>query len=267
LARSVLIDGRYRSAVTLPGYRCGMRPANAGKTYPFEVYSREQINRLLAAYGRGYAGARDRAAVVVMWRCGLRVAEMTALMPRELDLDAGTVTVMHGKGDRRRVVGIDPQAAAVVDGWLRKRARLGLGARHPVFCVISRPSVGKRWYTSCVRESVKDAGTRAGLTAEGVRVHPHGLRHTYASELAREGVPLPMIQALLGHKSLATTARYVHQLAPWEAIEIAQRRRWDQELTHRQRSLLEQLGPLLEELRPLILNGQLDVGSGIRLAA
>jgi site-specific recombinase XerD len=220
---SVLIAGRRRSYVTLPDYRLGMKPANAGKTYPAEVLTRAEIHQLMAALGRGNAGARNRALVVVLWRCGLRVAEALALYPKDLDLDRGTVTVLHGKGDRRRVVGIDPEAAAVVEKWLARRSRLGVNGRHPVFCVISAPTLGKAMYSSAVRESLKHAGVKAGLDK---RVHPHGLRHTYASELAREGVGVNVIQKLLGHNDLATTARYLDHLTPWEAIDIARGRTW-----------------------------------------
>lgn len=242
MPRSVFIDGRRRSVVTLPGYRLGVRPANAGNKYPAETYSREQIHRLMSALGRGNAGARNRAIVVTMWRSGLRVAEVLDLVPRDVDLAAGTVTIRHGKGDRRRVVGIDPEAAAVVEAWLARRTLLEVAPARPLFCVISRPSVGRPVYSSCIREALKDAGDRAGLTAEGVRVHPHAFRHTFASELAREGVPVNVIKALLGHSSLATTARYLDHLSPWEAIDTIRARQWAP-ITH---------GPAPSVSRPLI---------------
>jgi len=220
---SVLIAGRRRSYVTLPGYRLGMKPGNAGRTFPAEVLTREEIHRLMAHLGKGNAGARNRALIVVMWRCGLRVAETLALSPKDVDLDRGTVTVLHGKGNHRRVVGIDPEAAAVVAAWLERRRKLGLTGRQPLFCVISQPSIGKAMYSSCVREFMKDGAVKAGLDK---RAHPHGLRHTFASDLARERVPLHIIQKLLGHADLATTARYVDHLTPWEAIDAVRARVW-----------------------------------------
>ena len=220
---SVLIDGRRRSYITAPGYRQGMKPANAGRKFPAEVLSRDEIDRLMGALGRGHAGARNRALVVVMWRSGLRVAEALALHPKDIDLAAGTITVLHGKGDRRRVVGVDEEAGAHLRVWFEHRRQLGLTSRHPVFCVISRPTLGKPMYSSTVREALKDAGERAGIAK---RIHPHGLRHTFASDCAREGVPLPFIQMMLGHKDLATTSRYLASLSPWEAINAMRARSW-----------------------------------------
>ena len=76
-------------------------------------------------------------------------------------------------------------------------------------------------HSAVVRECFKDLARRAGIEK---RVHPHGFRHTHASELAREGVPLHIIRAQLGHQDLATTARYVDHLAPWEVIDAIRNR-------------------------------------------
>jgi len=212
-----------RSYVTLPGYRAGMHPPNYGKKYPAEPLTREEINRLLKACCRGNAGARNRAMIVTMWRSGLRIAETLALLPKDVDLAAGTVTVLHGKGDRRRVVGIDPEACAVIEQWIARRRKLGVNGRHPLFCKVSRPDIGAPVQASCFREAMKDAGARAGLDR---RCHPHALRHTCATELAREGVPIQEIQKQLGHKDLVTTIRYIAELNPQAVIDRMRARTW-----------------------------------------
>jgi site-specific recombinase XerD len=229
MRRSVLVDGRPRSAVTLPEYRRGMKPANAGKRYPVEVLTTEEVERLLAVIPRrGFAGPRNRALIVVMWRSGLRVAEALALEPRDVDLERGTVRVRHGKGNQARTVGIDAGPAAVIDLWLQKRQRLAVGRMAPVFCVISGPTRGKELHSAYVREMLKHYAPRAGITK---RVHPHGFRHTHAIELAREGVPVPVISRQLGHADLKTTQRYLDHIEPIEVIETIQRREW-QEPSH-----------------------------------
>ena len=221
---SVLIDGRRRSAITLPGYRLGMRPANYGQTYPAEVLTREEISRLLAACSRrGVAGIRNRALIVVMWRSGLRIAEVLALRVKDIDLDAGTITVLHGKGNRRRTVGIDPEALAVIERWISVRRELGIGPASPLFCTISSTTRGRPVKSSYVREALKDLARKAGIEK---RVHPHGLRHTHASELAREGVPVHVIRRQLGHSSLATTERYIDHLTPMDVIDAMRHREW-----------------------------------------
>jgi len=221
----VLGAPRRRSYITLPGYRAGMKPANAGHTYPAEVLTRDEVNRLLAACSRrGNAGLRTRALITLLYRSGLRVAEALALRPKDIDLENGTVTVLHGKGDRRRTVGVDAQALAVVQLWLDRRRQLGIGVGSPVFCTISQPNPGQEMHSSVVRECFKDLAVKAGIDK---RVHPHGLRHTHASELAREGVPLHVIRKQLGHQDLATTARYIDHLTPWEVIDaIRSREDW-----------------------------------------
>ncbi len=108
--------------------------------------------------------------------------------------------VLHGKGDKCRVVGLDPQAWAVLQRWLDKRKQLGLTGRHPVICTLT----GEPIKTPYVRGLMPRLAKRAGIEK---RVHAHGLRHTGAFELANEGHPMHVIQQQLGHSSLATTER------------------------------------------------------------
>ncbi len=68
---------------------------------------------ICACSNRAPTGIRNRALIVVMYRAGLRLSEALALKPKDVDPDAGTITVLHGKGERRRVVGIDPGSMAI----------------------------------------------------------------------------------------------------------------------------------------------------------
>lgn len=218
---SVLIDGRRRSIVCTREYRLGMSPGNAGKKFPAEIYSREEVDRLMAKMGRGATGARNRAITAVMRRSGLRVAEALALQVKDVDLASGTLVVLHGKGNRRRTVGIDQETVALLEVWLEHRRALRPPAGSPLFCVISRPTIGKPIYSSTIREMLKRAAVKAGVEK---RVHPHGLRHTFAVELMREGVPTPLIKKALGHSSLDTTERYLDHLEPAAVVEMMRRR-------------------------------------------
>lgn len=220
------IPGNHRSFVTTPGHARGRKPGNWGKTYPSEPLTTMEMRLLLAACAGGYAGARDKALYTLLWRTGLRISEALDLLPKDVDLERGRLTVLHGKGNKRRVVGMDERTVAEVQKWMVKRAKLGVGRDQVVFCVIGKPTTGKRMYSACVREQLRDCAKRAGIER---RVAPHQLRHTFASELAAENVPINVISRLLGHSNSGTTARYIDHLNPQAAIDVARARTWDEE--------------------------------------
>lgn len=211
--------------VTDKGYHQGREPANKGRTLPPEILTVDEVDSLLGACSnRAPTGIRNRGLIVVLYRGGLRLGEALALRPKDLDVDAGTITVLHGKGDRRRAVGFDPIASSVVARWMDTRRAMSIDGRRRLFCTLS----GRPLKPSYVRTLLPRLADKVGIEK---RVHPHGLRHTYAYELMMEGVPLPIIQKLLGHGSLATTERYLSHIAPREAIERAQQREWNTDLT------------------------------------
>lgn len=168
---------------------------------------------------RAPTGVRNRALLVTLWRCGLRVAEALAIAPKDIDRVKGTIRVMHGKGDKTRVVGIDPQALAVIERWLDRRAELGIRRTALVFCTLEGTPVAPVY----VRNLMKRIGRKAGIEK---RVHPHGLRHTHAAELRQEGVDIGVISKQLGHSNIATTARYLDHIAPQVVVEAMQKRSW-----------------------------------------
>src|SRR5882724_11331329 len=112
-------------------------PANKGRRYPAEVLTPDEVRALVkACSNRAPTGVRNRALVVALYRGGLRISEALRLAPKDVDRAAGTVTVLHGKGDKRRTVGLDPGAFAVLERWLDRRARLGINGRSPIFCTL-----------------------------------------------------------------------------------------------------------------------------------
>jgi site-specific recombinase XerD len=198
----------------------GRPGANKGVRYPAEILTPDEVRALIrGCSATAPTGIRNRALIAVLWRGGLRIAEALALRPADVDVAAGTVTVLHGKGDRRRVVGLDPGAMALVDRWLEERRELGLGRRRSLFCTLG----GQVLKSQYVRQLLPRLAARAGIAK---RVHPHGLRHTHAVELVGEGVPVNLIQEQLGHASLQTTAVYLRHLAPAERVDRMRRRSW-----------------------------------------
>jgi len=178
------------------------------------------VHRLLAATGRGVTGIRNRALIVVFYRCGLRCAEALALLPRDVDTAVGTLSVRHGKGDTRRTVGLDRETCRSLDAWYVARATVlqsPVSRDTPLFCSLT----GRPLQTSYVRQLMPRLGRRAGIEK---RVHAHGLRATMAVELQRELNPLIIIQGALGHVHASTTSVYLDHLEPREVVDAMRRR-------------------------------------------
>lgn len=209
-----------RPEITMPGYRKGEASVNKGKTFPAEILTGDEMRRLLDAISQtSNYGIRNRALISVLYRSGLRHSEALDLMPKDVDLEAGSITVLHGKGDRRRMVGIDGGATPLIQPWIERRSELAFTHNEPLFCTLK----GTRMGNSYLRSVLPQYAQRAGIAK---RVHPHGLRHTHAYELAMERVEMPIIQRQLGHSSLATTDRYLNHIAPQQVIEAIAKREW-----------------------------------------
>jgi site-specific recombinase XerD len=179
-----------------------------------------EIERLLrACSNRAPTGIRNRALLAVAWRSGLRIGEVLALRPKDVDLDAGTLVVQHGTGDRRRVVGIDAGTGALILRWMQVRTKRSIRSSSPIFCTLT----GEEIDSSYVRHLLPRLARKAGIEK---RVHAHGLRHAYAVELEREGAPLSTIRDLLGHSSASVTDKYLRRLGAGEALEFARSRTW-----------------------------------------
>ena len=200
-----------------------MPPARNGqpcRRFPPEILTDDEVCRLLDACGSRPAGLRNRALIAILYRGGLRINEALDLFPKDIDLEAGSIRILYGKGGRARTVGIDPAGGLVVERWLEVRAELGLGPQQPVFCTVSGGRVGDAY----IRVLLPRLGRKARIEK---RVHAHGLRHTHAAQLRVEGVDIGIISKQLGHRSIATTARYLDHIAPRQVIETIRQRAWN----------------------------------------
>jgi site-specific recombinase XerD len=164
-------------------------------------------------------GWRLRALIVVLWRGGLRIQEALALTERDLDAQRRSLLVRHGKGGHRREIGMDTWVWEQLRPWLEARAQLPIGA---LFCVIDGPTRGRAWSPAGVRVEFRRLAAQAGVRR---RFAPHQLRHAHAIELAREGVPLNVIQRQLGHANLGTTSIYLQGIDTEEIIATVNARR------------------------------------------
>lgn len=187
-------------------------PANKGERYPVETLTRTEVGRLLDAIpGQSSTALRNRALIATMYRGGLRVSEALAIRPGDVDADSGELLIRKAKGRKSRRVKLDDGALGLVNLWRERRAQLGYSGRRPLFCSLKGATAGGELNTAYVRRLLPQLAVKAGLDK---RVHPHGLRHSRAAELAEQGVPVNVIQQVLGHTSLSTTNTYLAHVHP-----------------------------------------------------
>lgn len=185
-------------------------PTGTRKKYPPEPLTTTEVAALLAQCSkRAPTGIRNKALLTLLYRSGLRIGEALDLRPADLNLAAHSARVLHGKGDRATVRGFHPTADDALMRWLDVRRQLGL--RGTLFCTLA----GGRVSTGYARDMIKRYARRAGIEK---RVHPHGLRHTFADDLRRTGTDVVTISKLLGHTSIAVTARYLDHLSNDAAV-------------------------------------------------
>ena len=215
----VLLDaaGRPRSPATLPGYRSGRSPRNKGQRYPADPPTVAEIVAVMRHAGTGLHAARLRALIVVLWRAGLRIHEALGLREADLDERRGSVLVRRGKGGRRREVGMDDWAWEQLQPWLTARVDLPVGAP-----ALHRDRTDPWARLVAARMELRQAAARAGVRR---RFAPHQLRHAHAVEMAREGVPLIVIQRQLGHTNLGITPIYLQGIDSTDIIDTVHARR------------------------------------------
>lgn len=189
----------------------GLKPPKAAKPLP-KALSVEQAVALAEGppQAEGEApelAARDHAIVELLYGCGLRIGELLGLDLQAaagaqgwVDLPDATAHVL-GKGGKRRSVPVGRAALAALQAWLPHRAGMAKAGETALF--VSRR--GTRLTPNQLRNRLRALAQRAGLPT---RVHPHMLRHSYASHLLQSSGDLRAVQELLGHASIATTQVY-----------------------------------------------------------
>jgi integrase/recombinase XerC len=209
-------QGRALSAVrSLFRFACreGILPANPAqgvktpkvpKTLPRHLRPGEVESLIEAPSGEEPLARRDRAILELLYAAGLRVSELVGLDWPDVDLSSRVLRVM-GKGSKERMVPFGRPAAEALRSWLTawESVRDPLDTGEPVFL----NHAGTRLTDRSVRRVI-DRWVDAAAVAKGV--HPHTLRHTFATHLLENGADLRAIQELLGHSSLSTTQKYTH---------------------------------------------------------
>lgn len=186
-----------------------------------DLLSRSEIDKLVSVCSRrAPTGIRNAALIVLLWRTGLRINEALNLNVKDVDFEGQVIVVQCGKGGKRRVVGLDAGTTAFIERWLAARKKRKIRPTAPLFCTLD----GGHIDSSYVRHMLPRLARKADIEK---RVHAHMFRHRHACDLVQEGAPLTTLQALLGHSSAATTARYLTRIGASEAVEFARSRSWD----------------------------------------
>lgn len=165
--------------------------------------TKEEAARLLAAPNTtDYEDVRDRAMLELLYASGLRVTELVSVKIDAVNLQDGWIRVL-GKGNKERMVPVHARALASVRGYIAEREKRFKEPGAELFLGRTGKKMSRTQFWKRLQELGKRAGIKQGL-------HPHLLRHTFATHLLQGGADLRSVQEMLGHANLATTQIYTH---------------------------------------------------------
>ncbi len=197
--------GFYRYLARDHGYgdnpALGIRAPKAAKLLP-KALSPDEADRLLGFESDSALAVRDKAMFELFYSSGLRLSELTGLAPGDVNFGDGTVRVT-GKGSKTRIVPVGTHALEALTRWLATRAKV---ERHDAAALFVNLR-GRRLSTRSVQQRLKALAARRGITT---KVHPHVLRHSFASHVLQSSGDLRAVQEMLGHASISTTQVYTH---------------------------------------------------------
>ncbi len=179
----------------------GLRAPKSPKNLP-QALSPDEAARMVDLPADTPEAIRDKAMFELFYSSGLRLAELVNLDPAQLDMSSGEVRVT-GKGSKTRIVPLGTYAIAALQAWLAVRDQIA-NAGEPALFVGQR---GNRISPRVVQLRMKQWGVRQGITSN---VHPHLLRHSFATHVLQSSGDLRAVQEMLGHASISTTQVYTH---------------------------------------------------------
>jgi integrase/recombinase XerC len=180
----------------------GVHAPRSPKSLPHTISPDEAAKLLEFPVDDDLMALRDKAMFELCYSSGLRLAELTALKPADLSFSDGTARVT-GKGSKTRIVPIGSQAIQVLREWMKRREVLVKAGATALF--VSR--YGKNISSRSISQRLKIQAVRQGINAN---IHPHVLRHSFASHLLQSSGDLRAVQEMLGHASISTTQIYTH---------------------------------------------------------
>ncbi len=179
----------------------GVKTPKAPKKLP-GVLDVDQINQLLNIKSTEPISLRDKAIMELLYSSGLRLAELVALNPIDLNIQDKSLTVI-GKGNKKRMLPIGSKAIEAIKAWIKVRSQIAAPDEEALF-VGNR---GNRLSRRSIQSRINHWAKKNGLAQD---VYPHLLRHSFATHLLEASGDLRAVQELLGHKDISTTQVYTH---------------------------------------------------------
>jgi len=180
----------------------GLKAPKSAKKLP-EALSIEQTIKLVDISNDDILSVRDHAILELFYASGLRLSELINLDTEQLDFSEGTVTVT-GKGNKTRIVPLGSHAISSIQVWLKQRPSLLKDTSEKAVFIGKQ---GKRMSARNIQYRMKECAIKQGLDTS---VHPHMLRHSFASHVLQSSGDLRAVQEMLGHANISTTQVYTH---------------------------------------------------------
>ena len=165
----------------------------------------DQVSRLLEIDTADWHALRDKAMLELFYSSGLRLTELVGSNKNDISFEENSMKV-RGKGDKERILPVGSKAIAAIKTWLQVREQLPKGRLEDESALFLSER-GRRISPRNVQERVKKWCALLGISG---RVHPHTLRHSFASHLLESSQDLRAVQELLGHADISTTQIYTH---------------------------------------------------------
>ncbi len=182
-----------------------LKPPKRGRRLPRSILSHPEIRQLLGAPNlRTHQGQRDRMILEILYDTGIRRSEVAAIRLTDLDLDTGYIRI-RGKGDKDRVVPVSARVCGLIKTYIlfvRPAFVKGTDSGQLILNRAGRPMAANGIYI-IVKTYARLAGIKKKVTT-------HGLRHTCATHMLKNGAPVRHLQEMLGHESLESTQIYTH---------------------------------------------------------
>ncbi|MGV8933189.1 MAG: tyrosine recombinase XerC [Gallionellaceae bacterium] len=180
----------------------GMRAPKSARNLPHSLSPDEAVRMVDLPADNEILTLRDKAMFELLYSSGLRLAELVGLDPQALDLADASVRVT-GKGNKTRIVPLGSHAITALQHWLAARGSIAKKAEPALFINRNGGRLGAR----SVQMRMKEWGIKQGISSN---VHPHLLRHSFASHVLQSSGDLRAVQEMLGHASISTTQVYTH---------------------------------------------------------